>query len=125
MWESLRIGLGTFHRPGSGLFSFGTGILLLGLSVGLIYKNWDFREPKKAHSYKVVLALVFLLVYCVVVEYIGFVVATFFLIGILFRLTQRRPWWALIGMSLVVTSLAYLVFGLLLHVNLPRGLLGI
>ena len=125
MWESFRLELGTFSRPGSGLFPFGMGIILVGLSVALLCKGWGSREPKKGHTRKAILVLFFLLVYCIFLEPLGFIIACFLLLAILFRLTKSRPWWTAIIMSLVVTSLAYLIFGVLLHVYLPRGFLGI
>jgi hypothetical protein len=73
----------------------------------------------------VILALASLFVYSLVLETLGFVVATFFLVGILFHLGQPRRWWVLIGMSVLVTSIAYLLFGVLLHVYFPKGFLGI
>jgi hypothetical protein len=56
---------------------------------------------------------------------LGFIIATFFFVGALFQLGEPRRWWALLGMSALVTLLTYLVFGLLLNVYFPRGFLGI
>ena len=33
LWESLRVGLGTFKEPGSGFFSFCMGVILFALSL--------------------------------------------------------------------------------------------
>jgi len=125
LWESLRVGLGTLEEPGSGFISFCTGIILSVLSLILIGKGWRLRESRKPLPRRVALALVFLIVYSLVLDTLGFVLTTFFLMGIFFRLGQKRPWWALIGMSALVTIAAYLVFGVLLHVYFPRGFLGI
>jgi len=124
IWESLRVELGTFLVPGSGFLSFGVGLALGALSIALIYRGWGVRESQKPHSRRVVLALVSLFIYSLVLDILGFLVATFFLVGILFHLGQPRRWWLLIGMSALVTSLAYLIFGILLHVYFPRGFLG-
>ena len=51
--------------------------------------------------------------------------ATFLLVAVLFRLGEARRWWVVIGMSALVTLLSYLIFGRLLHVYFPRGILGI
>jgi putative tricarboxylic transport membrane protein len=125
MWESLHLGLGTFHEPGPGFLSFCAAILLSVFSFVIIRRGWGVQEVRKAHAQRVILALVSLFVYSLVLEPLGFVVATFFLVGILFQLGKRRPWWVLAGMSLLVTFFAYLVFGVLLHVYFPRGFLGI
>jgi hypothetical protein len=125
LWESLRVELGTFVEPGSGFLTFGTGLALCALSIVLIFRGWKVREPDKPISRRVVLALVSLFAYSLVLSSLGFVVATFFLVGILFYLGEPRKWWLLIGMSALVSFLAYLVFGVLLHVYFPRGFLGI
>jgi amino acid transporter len=91
----------------------------------LILRGRGVRESPKTHSFRVILAVISLFVYSLALEALGFIVATFLLVGILFRLGESRRWWALIGMSALVTFLAYLVFGILLHVYFPRGFLGI
>jgi len=125
LWESLRVGLGTLRKPGSGLFSFCAGVILSALSLVLIYRSRGIRESLESHSRHVILALVSLFAYSLVMEPVGFIVATFFLVGILFHLGEPRRWWVLLGMSALVTFLAYLVFGVLLHVYFPRSFLGI
>lgn len=125
IWQSMRVGLGTLHKPGSGFLSFCTAIILFALSISLIHKGWGIREPRKALSRRVILGLISLFVYSLVLESLGFIVATFFLAGIFFRLGQPRQWWVLLGMSLLVAFLSYLIFGVLLHVFFPRGFLGI
>ncbi len=125
IWESLRINLGTSKEPGSGFLPFCAGVILSVLSLVLIRRGWGLRESMKPHPRRVILALVSLFVYCLVLDSIGFIVATFFLVGVLFRLGEPRSWFALVGMSALVTFLAYLVFGILLHVYFPRSFLGI
>jgi putative tricarboxylic transport membrane protein len=123
--ESLRVELGTFVEPGSGFLTFGAGLALCTLSIVLICRGWKVREPHKPISRRVALALASLFAYSLVLSFLGFAVATFFLVGVLFYLGQPRKWWLLIGMSALVTLVAYLVFGVLLHVYFPRGLFGI
>ena len=125
IWESLRVELGTFKEPGSGMLSFFGGLALCGLSLALIYRGWGVREIQKPHARRVILALISLFGYSLFLDRLGFIVATFFLVGILLRLGQPRPWWMLLGISALSTFLAYLIFGVFLHVYFPRGLLGI
>jgi hypothetical protein len=125
LWESFHVELGTFVEPGSGFLTFGTGMALCALSIVLICRGWKVREPDKPFSRRVALALASLFAYSLVLSFLGFVVATFFLVGVLFYLGQPRKWWLLIGMSALVTLVAYVVFGVLLHVYFPRGFLGI
>lgn len=125
IWESWRVGLGTWTVPGSGFISFCAGMILTILALLLIYDDW--QRPKKTGKMplRVFLALSFLLVYSMVLNTIGFVVSTFFLVLALFRLGEARRWWVLTGMSVIVTLMAYLIFGRLLQVYFPPGVLGI
>ncbi len=125
VWESLRVELGTLSEPGSGFLPFCVGLALCALSIVLIYRGWKVREARKPHSLRVVLALVSLFVFSLVLDILGFVVATFLLVGTLFHLGQPRRWWILIGMSALVTLAAYVVFGVFLGVYFPRGFLGL
>jgi putative tricarboxylic transport membrane protein len=125
LWESLKLDLGTLKEPGPGFLSFCAAVILAALSLVLTIRGWGLRESLKAHSRRVILALLCLFVYSLVLDQVGFMIATFFLVGILFRLGERRRWWILLGMSLLVTFLAYLSFEVLLHVYFPRGFLGI
>ncbi len=125
LWQSLRLELGTLKQPGPGFLSFCAGVILSVLSLILIHRGWGVRESRKHLPPRVILALVCLFAYSLVLDKVGFVVATFFLVGILFHLGEPRRWWTLLGMSALVTFLVYLVFGVLLHVFFPRGFLGI
>ena len=125
LWESFRVELGTLKEPGSGFLSLCAGLGVGALSLVLIYRGWRVREPGKPHSHRVTFALISLFIYSFVLDSIGFVVATFFLVGILFRIGQPRPWWFLIGISALVTFVSYLIFGYFLRVYFPRGFLGI
>ncbi len=127
LWESLRLGVGTLREPGTGFISLCTGAIMALLTLALAYQGWRKRGLRKAPPPRpALLAMAVLITYSLVLGLLGFFIATFLLVGIFFRLGGvKRPWWALIAMSLVVTSLAYYLFGVLLRVYLPRGFLGI
>jgi hypothetical protein len=125
LWESLRVELGTLKEPGSGFLSLFAGLGILALSLVLIVRGWRVREPAKPHSHRVTFAMISLFIYSFVLDSLGFIVATFFLVGVLFRVGQPRPWWFLIGVSALVAFLSYLIFGVFLRVYFPRGFLGI
>jgi hypothetical protein len=125
LWESVRVGLGALSNPGAGFVSFCAGVALFALSLTIICRSWGVREALETQSISVVIAAISLFTYSFVLETMGFIPATFLLLGILFRLGQTRPWWTLLWMSGLVTVLAYFIFGKLLHVYFPRGLLGI
>ena len=125
LYESLRIGLGALSKPGSGFVTFCAGIVLMGLSFFMIHRGWSAREARITHSRKVILALGVLIVYSLILDTLGFIVATFLAVTVLFGLQTPRPWWVLLAMSALVTLSAYFVFGVLLRVFFPPGFLGI
>jgi putative tricarboxylic transport membrane protein len=125
VWEAQRVGFGTVSAPGPGFLPFCAGAALLVLSAVLIRRGWKAREAATSYPPRVIFALASLFAYSLILEPLGFVVATFFLVGILFHLGKPRPWWMLLGMTALVTVLSYFVFGRLLQVYFPRGLLGI
>ena len=125
LWESLRAGLGTLKEPGSGFLSFCAGVALTAFSVVLIGRGWQKRDSLKAPSRRVLLAMFSLFVFSLVLEILGFFVATFFLVAILLQIGEARRWWIQVGMSALMTFLVYLVFGILLHVHFPQGFLRI
>jgi hypothetical protein len=125
LYESLRIGLGTPAKPGSGFLTFCAAIVLTGIALFLIHRGWKVREARMTHSRKVILALAVLIVYSLILDTLGFIVATFLAIAALFGLQTSRPWWVVLAMSALVTLSAYVVFGVLLQVFFPRGILGI
>jgi hypothetical protein len=125
--ESLRMGTGTMKEPGPGFLSLCAGLILAVFSLVLVIRGWKTGEdaPRVKHSRRTVIALFSLFVYSLIMETIGFAVATFLLVAVLFHLAERRPWWVLLGMSVLVTVVAYVVFGVMLKVYFPVGVFGI
>ena len=124
--ESLRMGTGTMKEPGAGFLSLAIGMALAVFSLVLIVRGWkpaQSSSPVK-HSATTIIALVSLFIYSLIMDRIGFVVATFLLVAVLFQLAERRRWWVLLGMSALVTAVAYLLFGVVLKVYFPEGILG-
>ena len=72
-------------------------------------------------SVKVVGTLGALLVYALVLEPLGFPLATFGLLLFFFTALQRQRWLVALGGSLVTSLATYVVFKLWLGVNLPPG----
>ena len=123
--ESLRMGTGTMKEPGAGFLSLAMGLVLAAFSLVLIFRGWKpSKGPAVKHSAKTIIALAALFIYSLIMDKIGFIVATFLLVLVLFHLAQRRTWWVLLGMSVLVTAVAYLLFGVVLKVYFPEGILG-
>ena len=125
LYESVRVELGTFTEPGPGFLPFCVGLALGAFSLVLVVRGTRIKEKTKPHSLKVILALAALFAYSLVLNTLGFLIPTFFLVGILIYLGERRRWWVVLGTSVLVTVLAYVVFGMCLGVYFPEGPFGL
>ena len=81
---------------------------------------WYSRERWK----KVLLILVILVAYAFVLEKLGFVVSTFLLLFVLFKVVEDQRWWLAVGGSLAVAIVSYGIFDRWLKLQLPKGFWG-
>jgi putative tricarboxylic transport membrane protein len=120
---------GTVAAPGPGFFPLGLAMALCLAAIGLIVRAWrgaaaDVWTPTPdARRFAVAGTLGALLVYALVLEWLGFLLATFVLLVFFFRALQRQSWLVVVAGSLATSILSYLVFKTWLGVNLPGGLL--
>jgi putative tricarboxylic transport membrane protein len=129
---SVPIGIGSFRAPGPGFLPFWAGVALGILSIavvttGTLKKNeaggisqlWKGLAWRKATA-----VMLCLFLYTVLMDRIGYLLATSGLLSFLFCLTKRERIWMKIGGALVTAVLSYLVFGVWLEVQLPKGIFG-
>jgi putative tricarboxylic transport membrane protein len=125
--------MGTLHDPGSGFMFFWVGIIMIGLSVGILIPA--MKETAVAGELKilwtgiqwkkVVIILVALFLYAFVFVPLGFILSTVLLLIFLFKAVEPQRWsWAILG-AIISTLSAYGIFHLWLRSPLPRGFLGI
>jgi hypothetical protein len=74
--------------------------------------------------HKVIFVFMLLVAYALVLKHLGFLITTFGLLCLLFRVKATYHLMKIILMSLLITSGAYLLFQVWLKVQLPRGVLG-
>jgi putative tricarboxylic transport membrane protein len=120
---------GSIVSPGPGFFPLCLAIVLCLVSLGLLVRA--LRLPAGAPRAsgadamgraKVVGTLVGLVVYALVLEPVGFLLATFALLLFFFTALQRQRWYVALGGSVATSVVTYLVFKVWLGVNLPAGL---
>jgi putative tricarboxylic transport membrane protein len=126
-FESWRLGVGSFFRPGAGFFPFYSS-LLLGL-LSLILGFFAFRgKVENAESWtdlgNTVTVSLALLAFALLLTWSGFVITTFLFILFLLRAVERRAWLLSAGAALFISAAFYVVFGLWLKAQLPAGILG-
>lgn len=128
--EALDLGLGELHMPGIGFMPFLVGVSL-GLS-GLILlitatakgkgeeRIWQGQRWKN-----VVLPVSALLAYIFLMEPLGFLISSFFLMFFLFKITAPGKLISPLVSSAAVVFLSYMIFFVWLKVTLPKGFLGL
>jgi putative tricarboxylic transport membrane protein len=127
---SLKLGLGELSEPGAGFVPFCAGVLFIGATaLMMIRSRWGSREtavtptPGVGMRWRTVLAVVAGgIVYLLLMERLGYLVATFGLMLLLFGLSRDRLWVVLVWAASTVLG-SYLLIHILLKVPLPRGIL--
>ena len=132
---SAKLGLGKLNKPGSGFMPFLTGSLLglLGLVLtlsGIILeqpktKGENVEIPVKEIGRKKVYTFIALCMYPLLLEPLGFIIATLLLLFSLFKIMEPRKWLVPILISSLSVILSYLIFYVWLGVNFPRGIFSI
>jgi len=129
---SYRLKLGSLGNPGAGLMPFLLGISLSLSSSPILIRSLMTKDKERHESIwsgiefkKLILVPASLIGYAMILEKAGFVVTTFLLLFVLFKIIGSRKWsFALITSALVVL-LSYLLFVTLLKVEMPLGIWGI
>jgi len=131
---SILLPYGNIHNPGPGFFPLWLGIILGGLSIGLLLQAARQKEgarvlgdilPEKVRWHKVLWVLIALVLYGCLMNIFGFLIVTFFLMAFLLRFIEPQPWRSVMGWTLVGSLGSYLVFEVWMKLRLPKGFLGI
>jgi putative tricarboxylic transport membrane protein len=130
--SSLKYGFGTLHEPGPGFITFFAGAILIILSLSLFLSS--FRDQKTQVSLqtlwagletgKILYVIVLLVAYTFLLKSLGFLISTFFLLFLLFRVKGTYRLKSIFLMSLLVTVGSYIIFEIWLKAQLPKGVLG-
>ena len=122
-----QFGLGTLTSPGPGFLPFAGGLVTILLSV-IIYVQALGGEGEKdlfqIGNAKILLSLICFVLYAIFFKRLGFILANFILLTILFQLLQRKSWIGSVLTSAVTIFAAYLIFIVWLKVQLPKGFIG-
>lgn len=115
-------------RPGPGFFPFLLAIVLALFALALIYQNWARDKLSlpfwQRYSWlRPLLGLIILTGYAVLLNSLGFIISTFLFLIVWMAVIERLRWKTILGVSIATTVALYLIFGLLLDVPLPKGLL--
>ncbi|MFB3885440.1 MAG: tripartite tricarboxylate transporter TctB family protein [Thermodesulfobacteriota bacterium] len=124
--------VGTLSKPGTGFFPLilgaTLGILCLMLLLSSLGKSTRREEKKGTSSLgkrRVALTFGVLLAYGLLLEPLGFLLCTFFLMFVVLKLVAGQRWSYSLLTSLLTTVASYVVFQKLLQTQLPPGILGL
>jgi putative tricarboxylic transport membrane protein len=128
--ESWQYNVGGLHTPGPGFLPFYTAILLGILAfIALLQTLRESDGPASeiwgaVRFWKLTLMVGSLFAYVLLFNILGFVVATFLLLLILFRVIEPYGWRFVLLSSLITITGTYLFFVVLLESRLPKGVWG-
>jgi putative tricarboxylic transport membrane protein len=134
---SFQLRIGGFHNPGPGFLPFIAGVLLTisGLVLFLSRGSGESKAGKVTGEKTLItkvsrrfsipfLTLLILLVYILLLEPLGFLLATFFFLFCLFKFVEPRKWVTPLVLSLISVIVSHFVFSVWLRCQFPRGILG-
>ena len=119
---------GGITRPGAGFFPMCLAVLLAIVAGTLLVRAMagattatSGPDPTRGGMARAAAALVGLLGYVVLLEHVGFGVATFLLIAFLFRAIEPQRWAVALGGAAATVLVSHVVFQVWLRVRLPIG----
>ena len=127
--ESIRLKLGTPLMPQPGFFPFLGGSLLIGLSVVLLVRGLLGRGEPAQPSGKFgelrgpAILILSLCGYTAALKLLGYVLPTMLLVAVMLRVLGVTSWKILGLAGLVLSAGAYVLFGRILGIDLPKGVL--
>ena len=132
LFESTKLRIGSFRVPQTGFFPRVLGILLVLLTVGELVRALRQRETATPAGkiasegwFRIGATLTTMLCFALLLEWLGFLLATFLLMVLLLRAIEAPRWPKVLIVALVTSLLSYGLFAWLLGVPLPAGILGI
>ena len=127
---SIRLQVGTLSMPQPGFFPLVGGLLLIGLSLILLVQGWVGRgtaprQPREAFGEwrRPLILVVSMSVYTGVLEAFGYVLPTIAIAVVILRLLGVTSWKVLILASVGLSVGTYYLFGRIMGIELPAGVL--
>jgi hypothetical protein len=132
MWESRKLPPSGTFGPGPEFFPFWLGALMAGLAVLLVLQAWrrvpatgESRVFPGARAFTAIGAtLASLATYILVLDDLGFLLATGLLTAFLLKVVEREPWSTSLAVAVGNAVALQTIFRTLLGVSLPKGFLG-
>ncbi len=129
IFEARNMGVGSFSRPGAGLFPLLSGVVLLTMSLIILFmsirkkmsKSPEDGEGRNVSSVLYVLGT--LLFFRFILPVLGYNLTAFIVLAFLIKIVGGHRWFPTIVWSIIFTSISYLLFVRWLMVQFPKGIL--
>ena len=128
--ESIHLKVGDPLAPQPGFFPFLAGAFLVGLSIVLFVQSYlgrgnALRQPLEAFGtwHRPAILVVSMGVYTVLMEPVGYVLPTIMLAAVVLRILGVKSWMVVGLVSFVLSVGTYVLFGKILGIDLPPGIL--
>lgn len=126
VWQSKKLSLGVPRAPGPGFFPFYLGLLLIAVALIILFQGMK-RKPGSHETVlgksRVIMVLVTIFAYSFILEPLGYLLSTFFLMVLLLKIMVKKTWWFGWVVACLITLISYIMFKVWLKVLLPKGML--
>lgn len=117
-------GAGTFPKVVGGLLLLIGGLLVIkGLRQRQAWARWSSKVAGRPFLLALAAVIASVVIYVVLTPVVGFPIVAVTLLTLLFRAYHRRGWGRALLISVVATTVIWMLFAQLLHVPLEPGLL--
>lgn len=133
--ESYRLGVGNVASPRAGFLPFTASIVLGTLSLLLLYSTRNKKTPDGERCEdisfnlqsipNVILTIGSIFLFAVLLNFLGYLLVTALLMVFMLGVIQPQKWYVMAIGSIVIPLSTYLIFNILLRVQLPTGLFGL
>lgn len=132
---SLRMDFGHWNSPGPGFMPVFSGLLLIALCIAYwVQSTWMLRKNSHEHKEspwprenrgRLIIVIGSLFVFAFLLPFLGYLVSTFLLMFLLFRVIEPEKWYISILKAFLTVFATYLIFDKWLMVQFPESLLGV
>jgi putative tricarboxylic transport membrane protein len=125
LYESAKLPFGTVRNPAQGFFPWWTSVVIVLLAIVLLGQVLRSRSSTNQHApgriANVTALLLVLAAYTFLLDFLGYLICTFFLVLFMLRATNPHRWPVALSMAFLTAVGSYVVFAIWLSVPLPRG----
>lgn len=113
---------GTLSSPKSGFLPALAGMIALCLSLILLFSHFrtkNIKQQDRVDWTKFLFLIIGLLFYIMILNIVGYFIATFIFLAYLFKIADTAGWFSPLSISFCSSAIFYLLFAYYLKVTLP------